>query len=146
MERWDWGDIVNEGPWLETPEVYRSYVGKMQYPWVSIQFCENSSLTSEMKLQYVSERMISSGIWDRVDERLRFFGCTDSSASINFYVTARTNNSCKSLLLVKAQQQRQKDCFLIIRITDKPKLAEVVGRVFRSCLKSLHGCRKRVVY
>src|SRR4029434_7401240 len=117
MERWDWGDIVIEGPWLETPEVYRSYVDKMQYPWVSIQFCENSYLISEMKLQYVSERMISSGIWDRVDERLRFFGCKDSSASINFYVTARTKDSCKSLLLVKAQQQRKKDWSLIIRIT-----------------------------
>src|SRR4030095_17248951 len=99
-----------------------------------------------MKLQYVSERMISSGIWDRVDERLRFFGCKDSSASINFYVTARTKDSCKSLLLVKAQQQRKKDWSLIIRITDKPKLAEVVGRVFSSTLSIFPEWKSRVTY
>ena len=131
MERWDWGDIVMEGPWLETPEVYRSYVDHMQSPWVAIRFCADPYPVSEMEFRHVSERMTSVRIWDRVDERRRFFGCEDSSAGINFRVTVRAKDSYKSLRLVKAQQQGKQDYFLIIRITDKPKLAEVVGRVFR---------------
>ena len=130
MERWDWGEIVIDGPWLEAPEVYRNYVDKMHLPWISMQFNKYPYFTSEMTVHHISERMTSSKIWGYLYERLNLFGFKNNLAGINLYSVVRAKGIYKSLKLFNVNLKGQIDYILVIRITDKPKFPKILRPIF----------------
>ncbi len=121
FEKWNWGEKIFEGNWLEDSEIYSQFIDQMQSPWITIRFRNDRFEPSLMDRQFVSASTHSSKVSEVIEERLKLFGCNENFRKINFVVTARAKNTYKSLRLLNMKPING-GYFLYIRISDKPKL------------------------
>lgn len=132
MERWDWGDVIIHGAWLDAQAVYRRYVDLMRLPWISIHYSRDPYPQSETVSRFVSDRMSGSDIWRFVDEQLLRMGCDARCADIDFHAIVRVKGGCKTLELKKCLSQKSEDYFLSVLITEKRKLVEIFQTLFKA--------------